>query len=1695
VSGRTSSPAATGGAGTFFEQHVNAYWLAQLLVRAIPPILIDCVVAAVHFQTEHLGWKTDDFLIIGECGGAGKSRKLAGQVKRSFAVSATDEDCKAAIEDFWRDFRSAGRFSPDCDRFALVVQRGSNTLLKDFTALLDCARVSRDGAEFEQGLRTEGFISAKAVAYCNELRKIIGTHESGDVSAAEIWPFLRVLHVIHLDLYTSTAQTEAQMKTLLAYTTAETDGRSVADASWNELLALAAQGMGAAASFRRNDLPEALRNRHAGSGGLEQSTLRTLSEHTAPILRGIHSMIGGTFHLARAAIVQKVLQQLESHQIVLLSGPAGSGKSVIAKDALALISLDYFTFGFRAEELAQAHFDATLQSAKIPANNVAVQALLASQDRKVILIDSVERLLEKSTRDAFGDLLGLTLADKSLRILVTCRDYSTDLVRDCLLASFGIGHFVIDVPQLSDPELSEIETVHPALKRPLADNVLRRILRNPYILDKALQIPWEPDLALPQSVHEFRRLFWQQIVRADQNMANGMPQRREVTFEAIALRRARALTVYVLCADLDVVAIESLRRDSLLVSSETSPSLTGLAHDVLEDWAILLWIEKEHVVQGGSFRQLAASIGPHPAIRRAYRTWVAELLDRDANAADQLFQAAVMDTGVLSHFRDDTLVSLLRAPTSAILLERNSAQLLANSLELFRRVIHLLRVACVTAPSWLPPSRTHVSLFNVPAGSAWAAVLRLVEAHKPAFAPEDALLLLGLIEDWARGVTYWLPYPAGAEAAAAIAHWLLPGYSADRDDSPGKRIMKVIAKIPLAAPAQFETLMRGGDDEENRTTEEFRDLISSGMDGTAAGRDVPDILIEAAKDYLLCDEEYLRNEDRFYGSSLDLELTFGLKEGLRHNYFPASALRGPWIQLLRSHPDKGIEFFLQVFNHSADWYAHPRVNESIEAPVETELTFADGTTRRLWMNGRLWGWYRGITVGPYVLQSLLMAFERWLLEYAKTYPNKLDATLTHILRGSDNAALTAVVASVATAYPHASGEALLVLLSSPLCIRIDKHRLATDMRTPSVFSGLLPTRAENQIYDEERKQADGLPHRRQDLEHAMTTLQFGPLAPRVHQILDRHRDALPAAEQQTDDHRTWRLAIHRMDIRQYTVTEVEVPAPEEAPGADEQQGTRRMLRLDLNEPEEDVKEMAAASSARFDAMNARLGLQMWAYKVFNRDHASCDPSLWRQRLLEAQAPDSEEDSPTTGPDMAAGGPGTGAAICIRDHWEEISASEQGWCIDRVCVEVMAHADEWNDTARVQRYDIAADRPSAWVLPLLLGKTLTQEQRSKVEIGLAAALTHPVHEVRWYSIWGIAEQLWAIDRTLALRSVNALAMEAAQIQEKWRVEEKRPYNKRREMSSIAAEAAANVRQAFWKANGIAADSYEMLDVNDWFGTDANSKALTILSRVPNDDMAVAAFARASGTLVAWWDSDHDRRHGERRERDHDAEAAIMQRLEDFLLRTSVVAAQSILEPILGATDRHTQEVPMIIRGLTAAEDRHSNTPQFWLVWNLFADRIRKVGWLSGLDGRYSPGDGVISAIFLGSGWKDEVRHWKSLEGYAHHVHKLFEELPATATVLEDYVRFLYHIGEQSLPGAFVLVSKQIHIGDSRRMLGNSNTMFMLEVLLQRNVYGKPLELKRELTVRDAVLALLDLLVENGSSAAFRMRDDFVTPASS
>lgn len=276
--GKISSPEATGGAGTFFEQHVNAMFLARLLVRGLPPVLTDCQLEEVHFQTEHLGWETDDVLLVG-LNAAGERRQLAGQVKKSFTVSSKNEDCKKTFGDFWKDFQDDSHFNKDRDRLAIITLRGTETLLGHLKALLNCARTSLSATDCSHRITTEGYLRQTARRHAIEIRTIVEATAGGTVSDDEFWEFLKVIHVLSFDLNTAEAQAEAEVKTLLANTTGEQDKLGAAAVSWGELLQLVGLAMPIAGSYTRDHLPASLRQRHSGIGTVEQAALLGLKDH------------------------------------------------------------------------------------------------------------------------------------------------------------------------------------------------------------------------------------------------------------------------------------------------------------------------------------------------------------------------------------------------------------------------------------------------------------------------------------------------------------------------------------------------------------------------------------------------------------------------------------------------------------------------------------------------------------------------------------------------------------------------------------------------------------------------------------------------------------------------------------------------------------------------------------------------------------------------------------------------------------------------------------------------------------------------------------------------------------------------------------------------------------------------------------------------------------------------------------------------------------------------------------------------------------------------------------------------------------------------------------------------------------------------------------------------------------------------
>ncbi len=72
---------------------------------------------------------------------------------------------------------------------------------------------------------------------------------------------------------------------------------------------------------------------------------------------------------------------------------------------------------------------------------------------------------------------------------------------------------------------------------------------------------------------------------------------------------------------------------------------------------------------------------------------------------------------------------------------------------------------------------------------------------------------------------------------------------------------------------------------------------------------------------------------------------------------------------------------------------------------------------------------------------------------------------------------------------------------------------------------------------------------------------------------------------------------------------------------------------------------------------------MWGFKVFEGAGGHpYDPGEWKSRLQKAQKSTTKSQSKR----FAGSGPDFVTAICVRDHFDELSMQESNWCVERVC---------------------------------------------------------------------------------------------------------------------------------------------------------------------------------------------------------------------------------------------------------------------------------------------------------------------------------------------------------------------------------------------------------------------------------------------
>ena len=150
----------------------------------------------------------------------------------------------------------------------------------------------------------------------------------------------------------------------------------------------------------------------------------------------------------------------------------------------------------------------------------------------------------------------------------------------------------------------------------------------------------------------------------------------------------------------------------------------------------------------------------------------------------------------------------------------------------------------------------------------------------------------------------------------------------------------------------------------------------------------------------------------------DVEEDFGLNPHLDFWYQTASAYATPIIPLLQAEQNLVTDWLIDFCNQAGNSYAHSSLNEDYGECTNITIYVNNIPVEQI-ASDRLWKMYRGTSVGPNLLISLLMGFEKWLLtviEHSETHI--VVNYCRYILQKSRNVMLTSVIVSAAEAYPE-----------------------------------------------------------------------------------------------------------------------------------------------------------------------------------------------------------------------------------------------------------------------------------------------------------------------------------------------------------------------------------------------------------------------------------------------------------------------------------------------------------------------------------------------------------------------------------------------------------------------------------------------------------------------------------------------------
>ena len=1023
-----SSPAARGGAGSYIEGELGAFYLLALLADIEPRGLPGARIQRVRYQGVDQGFSLDDLVIHGTSNAGEILLEIQSKRTISFAPKDTvfEEVCRQIARNTAQDVPE------DRHRLAVATQRTSRAISGPYQDVLEWARKAAAGAEFFSRLAAKGVSGL-------DMRKFAGTFRANLVAAGvadddnAIWRFVRRFLILEFDFESSAPLARTHGLVVARQILAPGDTPR-AEALWSNLIEISLERAKAGGFVERAELRGLLSDRGfrlSGDRNFSVARLK-LAERSRQALAEIGTSVAGV-QLPRLKAIEALDLALDQHRFVEISGGPGVGKSAVLKHAAERIASQANVLVLDPVSTPEGGWAALAQTLDLQATAREFLGDLATSGGAVIFIDSLEMFTSPARRRTVNDLLREVAAIEGLLIVATSRpEYRVDgddWLAPELASLLGPIHAVV-VGELDDDEVETLRQHAPELRELLAPgHAAAAIVRNLYRLSRLLKVPSTTTIRSEAALAS----HWWQTADSVEPSDRRAAQRLMADLADAALAGGNAIEV----------RDDSPARNHLLRSQTlTEPRRDHLRfyHDVLRDWAVGARLHEDP----DGFNALDLGVPASAKVARGV-----EFAGRFAlETADGSQWLALLERlsadGSHSSWRRQVLLAIVRSELSVMLLERCSAALLARDGALLVELCVAVTAVETMSPADMARDLTGESAtwasslpkaIRVPTTASASRLMDWCVRHSAEIPLQAIAPVVKLVQ------ALYLLVTGAPRLAASIAGmlfcWLrqLDEPDADVLIPPGTTPLRIDRRSMVSELRAVSLLLSAYAPEQ---TKAYLRAVAAENDGfkfkeirpfsATIARVAPQELAD------LVAASLIEPQDRRSQAGRRRDQALSFNDG---DYLPPSPAQTPFLDLLEAAPAVGLDLVRKLVDEAVAFrsgYADPEATGFL-------LAFDDGPRFFPWTHTYLWSRDQA---REYSVASALMALEAWGHDRVEA-GEQLDAVIADIL-GADGSCAAYLLVAIDLLLSHwpASRELLVPFIASPELLAADRGRAGHD---------------------------------------------------------------------------------------------------------------------------------------------------------------------------------------------------------------------------------------------------------------------------------------------------------------------------------------------------------------------------------------------------------------------------------------------------------------------------------------------------------------------------------------------------------------------------------------------------------------------------------------------------------------------------